>query len=188
MRIPEVSRAAVWMAAFLGGLVACQGPVPPPGELALGTFVADLDGVAYTPRDTVRITERVQGTACLLGDFVLLDSRDFSRRFLFFFPAVATPAARHPLGVGARANGHLNHSPLMRRGGFTSLLAVGGHVDLVAVSPDDIRGELRVRLAQSVSTGRGRDDVVADTTAGVVALSGSFRAVRRRPERCDDLT
>lgn len=148
-----MSGAAVGMAVLLGGLVACRGPVPPPGELALGTFVADLDGIAYTVRDTVRITERVQGTACLLGDFVLLDSRDMSRRFLFFFPAVATPTARHPLGRGTRAEGHLNHSPLMRRGGFTSLLAVGGHVDLVAVSPDDIRGELRVRLAQPVSTG-----------------------------------
>jgi len=183
-----VSRASRWLTALLAALVACRGPVPPPGDLALGTFVADLDGVAYTVRDTVRIRERVQGTACVLGDFVLLDSRDMSRRFLFFFPQVAAPAARHPLARGTQAEGHLNHSPLMHRGGFTSLIAVGGHVDLVAASPEDIRGELRVRLAQTVMTGPGRDDYVTDTTAGVVALNGSFRAVRRRPERCDDST
>ena len=164
----------------------CRRPIPPPAELSLGTFIADLDGLTYTPRDTVRIRERVEGTACLLGDFVLLDSRDFSRRFLFFFPAIATPAARHPLGLDTPANGHLNHSPLMRRGGFTSLNAVGGYVDLVAPSPGDIRGELRVRLAQAVMQDGDRRDLVADTSAGVVALTGSFRADTRRGEACGD--
>ena len=183
-----MSRASILLTALLGSLIACRGPVPPPGDLALGTFVADLDGVAYTVRDTVRIRERVQGTACLLGDFVLLDSRDMSRRFLFFFPQVARPAARHPLARGTPAEGHLNHSPLMHRGGFTSLIAVGGHVDLLSASPNDIRGELRVRLAQTIMMGPGRNDYAVDTTLGVVALNGSFRAVRRRPEQCDDST
>ena len=56
IRVARMSgAAAVWMTAFLGGLVACRGSVPPPGELALGTFIADLNGIAYTPRDTARI-------------------------------------------------------------------------------------------------------------------------------------
>jgi hypothetical protein len=184
MDVSRVCQAAVWIGALLVGELACRAALPRPDQLELGTFVADLDGVAYTSRDTVRIAERVEGIACRLADFVLLDSRDFSRRFVFFFPSIATPVARYPLGLRTRATAHLNHGPLMDRGGFTSLSAVGGYVDLVAVSSGDIRGELRVRLAQAVSTGRRPDDVVADTTGGVVALVGSFRADTRRGERC----
>ena len=186
MRVLRFPPVAFCVVAVLAALVGCRRPIPPPHELALGTFIADLNGLTYTPRDTVRIRERVEGTACLLGDFVLLDSRDFSRRFLFFFPNITTPSARHPLGLDTRANGHLNHAPLMRRGGFTSLNAVGGYVDLVAFSPGDIRGGLRIRLAQAVMRDGDRHDLVADTSAGVVALTGSFRADTRRGEACGD--
>jgi hypothetical protein len=185
-----MSSAAVCGAALFSGLAACRpGPVPAPAELPLGTFVADLEGVAYHTRASVRIAERVEGTACLLGDYVLLDSRDFSRRFLFYFPSVAGPATRHPLALEApwtrRAAGHLNHGPLMRQG-FTSLNAVGGYANVAAASPGDVRGELRVRLAQAVLTGRGPGDREADTTHGAVGLNGSFRADTRRGERCGE--
>jgi hypothetical protein len=198
MQASTVFRRALWITALLTGLSACrQGPLPVPDELPLGTFVIDLEGVAYVGGDTVHIAERVRGTACLrLGNAVLLDSRDLSRRrFLFFFPNIPAPTGRRTVAFKwpespdvFEADGHLNHGPLMHRGVSSSLHVISGSADLSAASSADIRGELRARLAEPVLIGDGIDAVtVVDTTTtrALMTLRGSFRADTGRGEQCE---
>src|SRR5688500_16722860 len=146
-----VSRAFC-IAGLVIGLATCRdGPLPAPHELPLGTFVIDLDGVAYLGGDTVRIAERLRGTACRpFEDWLWLDSRDLrQRRFAFHFPRIPAPTGRVMAAFkGPRppgpfdARGHLNH-PLVAY----SWHFISGHADLSAASIADIRGELRGRLA-----------------------------------------
>ena len=193
-----LSRPAFRIAAVLIGLASCRDePLPAPGELAPGTFVIDLDGVAYVRGDTMRVAERVRGTACVrFGSWVLLESRDLSRRmFVFHFPNIPAPTGRRtvmfswPESVNAfEPTGHLNHGPLMRRGLASSLQVITGQADLSTVSLADIRGELRARLAEPVMIGQHPDAVtVVDTTTtrGLFTLRGVFRADTGRGEQCE---
>jgi hypothetical protein len=197
VQVSTLWRLPFWIAALLAGLTSCrEGPLPAPSELAPGTFVVDLEGVAYLRGDTVRIAERLRGTACVrFGNWVLLDSRDLSRRrFSFHFPNLPAPTGRRTVpfngpevvdAVGP--TGHLNHVPLMHRG-LSSLAIITGQADLSTVSLADVRGELRARLAEPVIIGHGIDAVqVVDTstTRGLMTLRGSFRADTGRGEQCE---
>jgi hypothetical protein len=195
MRPPANVRCRI--AALLVALAACRDrPLPAPNELALGTFVIDLHGVAYLRGDTVHVAERLRGTACMhVENGVSLDSRDLARRrFFFHFPNLPAPTGRRTVVFrgpellnAPEPTGHLNHDPLMRRG-LSSLLVITGEATLSTASLADVRGELRVRLAEPVLIGHGIDAVrVVDTntTRALMSLRGSFRADTGRGEQCE---
>ena len=190
MRTDRIGGA--WLALGAASGLACARPVPArpealaPEALAPGTFDLTLRGRASRPGypgDKVTLDERITGTACLRGSYVLLDSPDRSRRLLFAFPRLPPEPTqfalrpRAPFGSPrgpadpAVAYGSLNHSPLSRRGGFASLVAVAGTADVAAAGPGDVRGVLRARLTQVSIEGQA----AADTAD----LAGVFRADAR---------
>jgi hypothetical protein len=150
-------------------LLASCGPATPtrPDELRAGTFALSLRGTTGWPGRTVALDERVTGTACRVGSFVRLDSRDLSRRWLFWFPALGPTPARYRLeshDTPGTATGHLKHA---RYGGY-SLHLVSGSTDVVAPVPADVHGTLRARLVEILVDGTAAPDSAA--------VSGVFRA------------
>lgn len=187
-----MSWPAFLVAPLLVSFAACRdAPLPAPEELALGTFVMDLQGFAYVRGDTVPIAERLRGTACLrLEHWITLESRHLSwrRHVVLYFPRIPAPTGRLTEtfdGLQSRdafkAHGHLIH-PLR------NARVISGHADLSAVSIADIRGELRARLAEPTMIGHGFDaPVVVDTTTthALLTLRGSFRADTGRGEQAE---
>jgi hypothetical protein len=149
-------------------LASCRPAAPTlPAELQAGTFVLTLRGTTGWPGRVVVLNEQVAGTACRVGNYIRLDSRDLSRRLLLWFPTLGPTPARHALAtvdVPGTARGHLNHARY--HGG--SLHLVSGAAEVAAPLPDDVHATLHARLAQILIGG-----AAAPNSASV---SGVFRA------------
>src|SRR5947209_4568516 len=75
-------------------VVACRPGVPAsPDDLHRGSFAIRLHGVVIAPR-RVAVDETVTGTACRIGEFIRLDNRSMTRRFLIRFLAITPTVAR----------------------------------------------------------------------------------------------
>ena len=162
------TRRVALMLASAALLASCRPATPTrPGELRAGTFVLSLRGTTGWPGRTLVLDERVTGTACRVGNYIRLDSRELSRRLLLWFPTFGPTPARHafePLDATGAAHGHLNHARY--HGG--SLHLVSGAAEVAAPLPADVHATLQARLVQILIGG-----AAAPSSASV---SGVFRA------------
>src|SRR5206468_3289300 len=96
-----------------------------------GSFAIRLHGVVIAPR-RVAVDETVTGTACRIGEFIRLDNRSMTRRFLIRFPAITPTVARHSFfypSMWDAAEGNLNVGSDIKTGG--SLMFLTGSATVV---------------------------------------------------------
>ena len=142
-----------WIIAVISGaavLDACRGSVPTrPEELDEGSFAIHLSGAMVNPRRVV--DELVKGTACRVGEFIRLDNRSMSRRFLIRFPTISPTAARYEFAYPQQTGGakaHLNVGSDLKA--FSSISFNSGSTTVVARSPWDALGTLEAQLSQVI--------------------------------------
>ena len=165
-----------WIIAAISGAAvmdACRGSVPTRAEeLDEGSFTIHLSGAMVNPGRVV--DELVKGTACRVGEFIRLDNRSMSRRFLIRFPTISPTAARYefayPQQSGA-AEAHLNAGSDLKA--FSSISFVNGSATIVARSPWDALGTLEAQLSQVI--------LEVGPVGDSLTVRGAFRA-----SRCSD--
>ncbi len=194
---PSVPLLAAVLAVAPAG---CRRPLPTrPDQLAPGTFAATVHGHLGAPDTAATFDDRITGTACRVGTYLLLETPRRSWMLTVWVPVlpdtpatyplrarpsmrvrfradsvpVLEPPAPEPPGQGPAAEGHLNYagprSEARPRHG--SMFMVDGTVAVAVLDSGDLRGTVRARLREGIE-GEG-------AVPGTADLAGVFRVDAR---------